>query len=99
MRVIGLALFATSMVVLWLCLPPKGHPEKKSFLRGGADILAAVVMLPREADEVIDPDCDREHPRHWLSDDCRRHREHVIYLRGAMGFFPKMLGGFERIDF
>jgi hypothetical protein len=44
MRVIGLALLATSVVVLWVCLPAKGHLEKKSFLRGGADVVAAIVI-------------------------------------------------------
>ena len=42
MLVFGLALLATSIVVLWLCLP--GKSGVKPFLRGGGDLMAAIIV-------------------------------------------------------
>lgn len=43
MIVTGLALLAISIIGLWLCLPGKVL-KTKSYLRGGADVLAAIVI-------------------------------------------------------
>jgi len=43
MLVTGLTLLAISIIALWLCLPGKDS-QKKSFLRGGADVLAGVAI-------------------------------------------------------
>ena len=43
MLVVGLALLATSLVVLWLCLPSR-QSGVKPFLRGGGDVLAAIMI-------------------------------------------------------
>ncbi len=41
--VIKLALLAIAIVVLWLCLPGK-DAKMKSYLRGGADVVAAILI-------------------------------------------------------
>jgi len=43
MLVIGFALLAIAIVGLWLCLPGKDS-KMKSYLRGGADTLAAIAI-------------------------------------------------------
>jgi hypothetical protein len=41
MLIVGLALFAITVVGLWVCLPGKDS-KMKSYLRGGGEILAAI---------------------------------------------------------
>jgi hypothetical protein len=43
MLVVGLALLAISIAVMWLCLPDR-QSGVKSFLRGGGDTVAAIVI-------------------------------------------------------
>ena len=43
MLISGIALLAITIVGLWLCAAGKDH-KVKSFLRGGADILAAIAI-------------------------------------------------------
>ena len=43
MLVVGLALLATSIVMMWLCLPGS-QSGVKSFLRGGGEIVAAIIV-------------------------------------------------------
>ena len=43
MLVPGLALFAITIVGLWVCLPGKDS-KMKSYLRGGVEILAAIAI-------------------------------------------------------
>ena len=43
MLVFGLALLATSIAVLWLSLPGR-QSGVKPFLRGGGDLLAAIIV-------------------------------------------------------
>ena len=43
MLVFGLALLATSIVVMWFCLPDS-QSGVKSFLRGGGDTVAAIII-------------------------------------------------------
>jgi hypothetical protein len=40
----GLALIAVSLITLGICLPGK-QGTKKWFLRGGADVLAAILIV------------------------------------------------------
>jgi len=39
----GLAIFAVTLIALWLCLPG-ADGQKKWFLRGGLDVIATVVI-------------------------------------------------------
>jgi hypothetical protein len=43
MLIFGLALLAITIIGLWLCLPGKDH-KVKPYLRGGADVLAAIMI-------------------------------------------------------
>jgi len=43
MLVVGLALLATSIVMMWLCLAGS-RSGVKSYLRGGGDIVAAIIF-------------------------------------------------------
>lgn len=44
MLVSGLALLAFSIVLMWLCLPSKSGETKPFLQRGGADVLAAIIV-------------------------------------------------------
>lgn len=44
MLLTGIALVVTALIGLWLCLP-SAQSRKKWFLRGGADVLAAVAIV------------------------------------------------------
>ena len=39
----GLAILAASLIALWLCLPG-ADGKKRSFLRGGLDVIATIVV-------------------------------------------------------
>jgi len=44
MLVVGLALLATSIVALWLCLPSR-QSGVKPFLRGASVVLTAIIII------------------------------------------------------